>query len=191
VSISLLLAWAMPALTATIVWGWIFDTQYGLVNWLLTQLTGENWIGHSWLIDPTSFYAVAAIIITWGAIPFVAFSTYAALMQVPDEVLEAASLDGAGGFARFRLIVMPYLRSVLLVLLVLQIIWDLRVFAQIYALQSIGGVRAETNTIGVYIYSVSMASGDLGAGGAISVILVILLLVISGYWIRTMLKEES
>jgi N,N'-diacetylchitobiose transport system permease protein len=191
VSVSLLLAWAMPALTATIVWGWIFDTQYGLVNWVLTQVTGENWIGHSWLIDPLSFYAVAAIIITWGAIPFVAFSTYAALTQVPDEVLEAASLDGAAGFSRFRLIVFPYLRSILLVLLVLQVIWDLRVFAQIYGLQSIGGVRAETNTIGVYIYSVSMSSGDLGAGGAISVLLVVILLAISGYWIRTMLKEES
>ncbi|WP_194409222.1 carbohydrate ABC transporter permease [Microbacterium cremeum] len=190
-SSALLLAWAMPALTATIVWGWIFDSDYGLVNWVLTQLTGENWMGKSWLIDPVSFYAVAAIIITWGAVPFVAFSTYAALTQVPDEVLEAASLDGAGGFARFRLIVMPYLRSILLVLLILQVIWDLKVFAQIYALQSIGGIRADTNTIGVYIYSVSMASGDLGAGGAISVILVVILLAVSGYWIRAMLKQEE
>ena len=191
VSVSLLLAWAMPALTATIVWGWIFDTQYGLVNWVLTQVTGKDWMGHSWLIDPLSFFAVAAIIITWGAIPFVAFSTYAGLSQVPGEVLEASSLDGAGGFARFRLIVFPYIRSILLVLLVLQVIWDLRVFAQIYALQSIGGVRAETNTIGVYIYSVSMASGDLGAGGAISVILVVILLAISAVWIRTMLRSEE
>lgn len=191
VSVSLLLAWAMPALTATIVWGWIFDTEYGLVNWLLTQITGQDWIGHSWLSDPLSFYAVAAIIITWGAVPFVAFSAYAGLTQVPDEVMEAAALDGAGGFARFRLIVLPYIRSILLVLLVLQIIWDLRVFAQIYALQSIGGVRADTNTIGVYIYSVSMASGDLGAGGAISVILVLILLAISAYWIRTMLRQEE
>lgn len=190
-SSALLLAWAMPALTATIVWGWIFDSDYGLVNWVLTQLTGENWMGKSWLIDPVSFYAVAAIIITWGAVPFVAFSTYAALTQVPDEVLEAASLDGAGGIARFRLIVMPYLRSILLVLLILQVIWDLKVFAQIFALQSIGGIRADTNTIGVYIYSVSMASGDLGAGGAISVILVVILLAVSGYWIRAMLKQEE
>nr|WP_127820381.1 sugar ABC transporter permease [Microbacterium sp. CPCC 204701] len=190
-SSALLLAWAMPALTATIVWGWIFDSDYGLVNWVLTQLTGENWMGKSWLIDPVSFYAVAAIIITWGAVPFVAFSTYAALTQVPDEVLEAAALDGAGGFARFRLIVLPYLRSILLVLLILQVIWDLKVFAQIFALQSIGGIRADTNTIGVYIYSVSMASGDLGAGGAISVILVVILLAVSGYWIRAMLKQEE
>lgn len=191
VSVALLLAWAMPALTATIVWGWIFDTQYGLVNWVLTRVTGTDWTGHSWLIDPVSFYAVAAIIITWGAVPFVAFTAYAGFTQVPDEVMEAASLDGASGFARFRLIVVPYVRSILLVLLILQIIWDLRVFAQIYALQSIGGVRAETNTIGVYIYSVSMASGDLGAGGAISVILVAILLLISGYWIRTMLRQEE
>ena len=59
-----------------------------------------------------------------------------------------------------------------------------------YALQTIGGVRADTNTIGVYIYSVSMASGDLGAGGAISVILVIIMLLISGYYIRSMFQEE-
>ena len=191
VSIALLLAWAMPALTATIVWGWIFDTQYGLVNAVLTQLTGTDWTGHSWLIDPLSFFSVAAIVITWGAIPFVAFSVYAGLSQVPDEVREAASLDGAGAGQRFRFIVLPYLRSILVVLLILQVIWDLRVFAQIYALQSIGGVRADTNTIGVYIYSVSMASGDLGSGGAISVILVAIMLVISASYIRSMLKEET
>jgi N,N'-diacetylchitobiose transport system permease protein len=191
VSVGLLLAWAMPALTATIVWGWIFDTEYGLVNYFLTLVTGESWQGHSWLSDPLSFFAIAAIIITWGAIPFVAFSTYAGLTQVPDEVMEAASLDGAGGWQRFRLIVVPYVRSILIVLLILQIIWDLRVFAQIYALQTIGGVRADTNTIGVYIYSVSMATGDLGSGGAIAVILVLILLAISAYYIRTMLKTED
>lgn len=191
VSLSLLLAWAMPALTATIVWGWIFDTQYGLVNYALTQLTGTDWTGHSWLIEPLSFFTVAAIIITWGAIPFVAFSVYAGLSQVPVEVTEAASLDGAGAFARFRFILLPYLRSILFVLLILQVIWDLRVFAQIYALQTIGGVRADTNTIGVYIYSVSMASGDLGSGGAISVILVAIMLLISGSYIRSMLREDN
>ncbi len=191
VSVGLLLAWAMPALTGTIVWGWIFDTSYGLVNYLLTQITGQNWIGHSWLSDPLSFFGVAAIIITWGAIPFVAFSTYAGLSQVPDEVLEAASLDGSSAWQRFRFIVLPYVRSILVVLLILQVIWDLRVFAQIYALQTVGGIRADTNTIGVYIYSVSMATGDLGSGGAISVLLVIILLAISAYYIRTMLKEDE
>ncbi|WP_226966132.1 carbohydrate ABC transporter permease [Tessaracoccus defluvii] len=131
------------------------------------------------------------MIIVWGAVPFVALSLYAALTQVPGEVLEAASLDGAGGLKRFWFITVPYIRSILVVLVILQIIWDLRVFAQIYALQTIGGVRETTNTIGVYIYNESMASGKLGTGGAISVILVAIMLAISAYYIRLTLKQED
>ena len=152
VSVGLLLAWAMPPLSATIVWGWIFDTQYGVLNYVLTNWFGLDFEGHSWLIDPLSFFFVAAIIIVWGAVPFVAFTVYAGLTQVPDEVLEAAQLDGAGGTQRFLLIVVPYIRAILIIVMILQVIWDLRVFTQIYALQSIGGLAEQTNTMGVYIY---------------------------------------
>jgi N,N'-diacetylchitobiose transport system permease protein len=191
VSVGLLLAWAMPPVTASVVWGWIFDTDRGVVNYLLTQITGVDFSGHSWLIDPLSFFFVATIIVTWQAIPFVAFTVFAGLTQVPNEVLEAAEIDGATGWQRFRLIVLPYLRGVLVILLILQIIWDMRVFSQIYALQTVGGIAAETNTIGVYIFKVSIGAGDLGAGGAISVLLVILMLGLSGYYIRSLLKQEE
>lgn len=191
VAAGLLLAWAMPPLSATVVWGWIFDTRAGVINYLITTLTGIDFIGHSWLIDPLSFYFVATIIITWQSVPFVAFTTFAALTQVPGEVLEAASLDGASGWQRFRQITVPYIRAVLVVLLILQIIWDIRVFTQIYALQTIGGLRELTNTIGVYIYSVSTAGGDLGAGGAIAVILVLIMSAISAYYVRTTLRQEE
>lgn len=191
VSVGLLLAWAMPPVTASVVWGWIFDTDRGVVNYLLTQVTGVDFQGHSWLINPVSFFFVATLIVTWQAIPFVAFTVFAGLTQVPHEVLEAAEIDGATGWQRFRMIVLPYLRGVLVILLVLQIIWDMRVFSQIYALQTVGGIAAETNTIGVYIFKVSIGSGDLGAGGAISVLLVILMLGLSGYYIRSLLKQEE
>jgi N,N'-diacetylchitobiose transport system permease protein len=191
VSIGLLLAWAMPPLSATIVWGWIFDTQYGVLNNVLTQWFGLDFEGHSWLIDPLSFFFVAGIIIVWGAVPFVAFTVYAGLTQVPDEVLEAAQLDGAGGTKRFLLVVVPYIRSILLIVMILQVIWDLRVFTQIYALQSIGGIAEQTNTLGVYIYRVSLGSGDFGIGGAISVIMVLLLAAISVLYIRRNIKEED
>jgi N,N'-diacetylchitobiose transport system permease protein len=191
VSVGLLLAWAMPPVTASVVWGWIFDTDRGVVNYLLTQITGVDFTGHSWLIDPLSFFFVATIIVTWQAIPFVAFTVFAGLTQVPNEVLEAAEIDGATGWQRFRMIVLPYLRGVLVILLILQIIWDMRVFSQIYALQTVGGIAAETNTIGVYIFKVSIGAGDLGAGGAISVLLVILMLGLSGYYIRSLLKQEE
>jgi N,N'-diacetylchitobiose transport system permease protein len=191
VSAGLLLAWAMPPITATVVWGWLFDTQSGVVNYVLSTVFGLDFIGHSWLIEPLSFFFVATVIITWQSVPFVAFTTFAGLTQVPNEVLEAATLDGSTGFQRFRFVVFPYIRPVLLVLLLLQIIWDMRVFPQIRALQSIGGIAAETNTIGPYIYNVSIAGGNLGSGGAIAVILVIVMMALSAYYIRSTLRQDE
>jgi N,N'-diacetylchitobiose transport system permease protein len=191
VSAGLLLAWAMPPITATVVWGWLFDTQSGVINYILSSVFGLDFIGHSWLIDPLSFFFVATIIITWQSVPFVAFTTFAGLTQVPNDVLEAAKLDGSTRFQSFRFIVFPFIRPVLLVLLLLQIIWDMRVFPQIRALQSIGGISAETNTIGPYIYNVSIAGGDLGTGGAIAVILVIVMMALSAYYIRSTLRQDQ
>ncbi|WP_440710072.1 carbohydrate ABC transporter permease [Herbiconiux sp. YIM B11900] len=191
VSVGLLLAWAMPALTATIVWGWMFDTQYGVVNYLLEAVSGQDFTNHSWLIDPFSFFVVATIIVTWGAVPFVAFTIFAGLTQVPEEVLEASQLDGAGAWQRFRLIVFPYLRSIFVVVIILQVIWDLRVFTQIFALQGIGGIKEQTSTLGVYIYQTSLGKGDYGTGGAIAVIMVILMVAISIFYVRRSLKEEE
>jgi N,N'-diacetylchitobiose transport system permease protein len=191
VSAGLLLAWAMPPITATVVWGWLFDTDSGVVNYVLSTVFGLDMLNHSWLIQPLSFYFVATVIITWQSVPFVAFTTFAGLTQVPTEVMEAAQLDGSTGFQRFRFITFPYIRPVLLVLLLLQIIWDMRVFPQIKALQSIGGIAADTSTIGVYIYNVSIAGGDLGTGGAIAVILVIVMMAISAYYIRSTLRQDE
>jgi N,N'-diacetylchitobiose transport system permease protein len=191
VSIGLLLAWAMPPLSATIVWGWIFDTQYGVLNHVLSSWFGLPFEGHSWLIEPLSFFFVAAIIIVWGAVPFVAFTVYAGLTQVPDEVMDAAQLVGAGGAKRFFFVVVPYIRSILIVVTILQVIWDLRVFTQIYALQSIGGLAEQTNTLGVYIYRVSLGSGDFGTGGAISILLVVILAAASIFYVRQSVKEET
>ncbi|WP_127476833.1 carbohydrate ABC transporter permease [Microbacterium sulfonylureivorans] len=190
VSVGLLLAWAMPPLAATVVWGWIFDTQYGVVNWALNTITGtDDWTNHSWLLDPWSFFFVLTIIVVWQGIPFVAFTTYAALGQVPGEVLEAAALDGATGLKRFRFVVFPYIRSVLVVILVLQIIWNLRIFTQVYALQSRGGLASETNVLGTYMFR--QGPGDFGFTSAIGVVMVVLLLILSWGYVRSTLKEEE
>ena len=190
VSVGLLLAWAMPPLTATVVWGWIFDTQYGVVNWALNTITGtENWTNHSWLLNPWSFFLVLTIIVVWQGIPFVAFTTFAGLGQVPGEVLEAAALDGSTGWKRFWQVVFPYIRSILTVVLVLQIIWNLRIFTQVYALQSRGGLVSETNVLGTYLFRQGV--GEFGSTAAIGVFMVILLLALSWGYVRTTLKEEE
>jgi N,N'-diacetylchitobiose transport system permease protein len=190
VSLGLLLAWAMPPLAATTVWGWIFDSQYGIVNWALNTMTGStDWTNHSWLANPWSFFFVLTVIVVWQGVPFAAFTLYAALGQVPAEVLEAASLDGAVGWQRFRLVVFPYLRNVVTVVVVLQVIWNLRIFTQVYALQQRGGLISETNVLGTYI--VRQGPGEFGVTSAIGVLMVVLLLALSWGYIRTTLKEEE
>lgn len=190
ISIGLLLAWAMPPVSSVVVWGWIVDTKYGLLNWTLNTVTGTtDWSGHSWLIDPLSFYAVLTVIITWMSVPFVAFTVYAGLTQVPDEVLEAAQLDGAGAVKRFGFIVLPYLRSILLITAVLQMIWDLRVFTQVYTLQGLGGISSQTDVFGTYIFH--LGSSNLGAAGAVSFIMVAMMLLISIYYVRKTVKDEE
>ena len=190
-SVGLLLAWAMPPLAAMLVWGWMFDSQYGVVNHLLSRVTANDWMGHSWLIDPLSFFAVAALVIVWGAIPFVAFTLYAGLTQVPGEVLEAAQLDGASPRQRFFGVQVPYVRSIYVVLIVLSMIWDLKVFTQVFVLQGIGGIKSETSTLGVYVYEMGMAQGHYGAASAIAVIFTVIMLAISAYYVRATVKEEQ
>lgn len=191
VSVGLLLAWAMPSLAATTVWGWVFDTQYGVVNNLLTAITGDRWFGYSWLLDPLSFFVIVACIVVWGAVPFVAFTLYAGLTQIPEEVIEAAQLDGANAFQRFRLIQLPYVRTIITVLVVLSMIWDLKLFTQVFVLQDIGGDRELTSTIGVYIYQMGMAQGHYGVASAIGVIFVIVMLTIAYPYVRRTLREEE
>lgn len=190
-SVGLLLAWAMPPLAAMLVWGWMFDTRYGVVNHLLSRVTGSSWTGHSWLIDPLSFFAVATVVVVWGAIPFAAFTLYAGFTQVPDEVLEAAQLDGANARQRLLRVQVPYVRSVYLVLVVLSMIWDLKVFTQVFVLQGIGGVRSETSTLGVYVYEMGMAQGHYGAASAIAVVFTVVVLAISAWYVRATVREEQ
>ncbi|MEP9363225.1 sugar ABC transporter permease [Nocardioides sp. CN2-186] len=186
----LLLAWAMPVVAALTVWEWLFDTQYGVVNYLLTQL-GADYEGHSWLLQPLSFFFVATVIVVWMSVPFVAFTVYAALTQVPEELVEAAEIDGAGPAQRLRHIVLPSIRSVLLVVGLLQVIWDLRVFTQIYILQQAGGSTHDTNLLGTYIYRLGIGGGKFGMAAAVAIFMLVLTVVLTAPYVRAMLKQEG
>jgi N,N'-diacetylchitobiose transport system permease protein len=190
VQTSLLLAWAMPVLAVLTVWQWLFDSQYGVVNWALTRLGGD-FAGHSWLLEPMSFFMVAAVVVVWMSVPFVAFTVYAGLTQVPEELLEAAAVDGAGPQARLRHIIVPVIRPVLLVVGLLQVIWDLRVFTQIYVLQQAGGVTRDTNLLGTYIYRSGIGEGRFGTAAAVAVFMLALTVVLTSPYVVRMLREEE
>lgn len=189
-STALLFAWAMPVIAAMTVWEWLFDTEYGLVNWLLSKL-GFDFLGHSWLIEPLSFYFVATVIIVWMSVPFVVFSVYSALTQVSDEMLEAAALDGANGWQRFRRIVLPTISSVLAVVTVLQVIWDLRVFTQIYYLQGAGGLASKTDLLGTFIYRMGISQSEYGVASAVAIFVLVLTLIITSGYVRSLFKEAE
>jgi len=186
----LLLAWAMPVVASLTVWQWLFDTQYGVVNWTLTSL-GADYEGHSWLLEPLSFFFVATVIVVWMSVPFVAFTGYAALTQVSEDLTEAAALDGASAWRRLRYVVLPSIRPVLLIIGLLQVIWDLRVFTQIYVLQKAGGVTRDTNLLGTYIYRLGIGGGDFGTAAAVAMFMLALTVLLTAPYVRTMLKNEE
>jgi N,N'-diacetylchitobiose transport system permease protein len=188
--ISMLLAWAMPVIAAMTAWQWLFDTRYGLVNWSLRKVGLTSFDGHNWLIDPLSFFFVASVIVIWMSVPFVAFTAYAALTQVSEETLEASHLDGATAVQRFRHIVYPTIKPVLTIVMLLQIVWDLRVFAQINFLQNVGGTPSETHLLGTYIYALGIGQNDYGSASAMAMFVLVLTLALTVRYVRSLLKEE-
>lgn len=188
--IALLLAWATPVVAAMTIWNWIFDWRRGLVNWLLTNL-GLPFNGHNWLQEPLSFFAVALIIVVWMSVPFVAFSVYAGLTQVPGEVLEAAQMDGASPWQRLRLIIVPIIKPILGIVMLLQIIWDLRVFTQIKLLQDRGSIASKTDVLGTYIYQLGVGSSDFAMASAMSIFVLLLTIALSWAYVRNLIKEDD
>lgn len=182
VSVALLLAWATPPLTSTIVWQWMFDTRFGVVNWLL----GDE---RAWLSEPFTFFMVATIIVVWMGVPFVTMTLYAALIQIPDEVVEAAKMDGANAWQRFRDVIWPGIKPVFIVMAALSTLWDLRVFTQIYVLQQAGGLTRETNLLGTWAFRTS--GQHFGEGAAIALVLVAITLSATLVYIRQMFRQEA
>jgi N,N'-diacetylchitobiose transport system permease protein len=183
--IGLMLAWSMPALTATVIWQWIFDTQYGIANWLLGRQ------GESWLSNPLTFYFVATIIVVWMGVPFIAFTLYAGLTTIPGEMMEAASIDGATPTQRFRDIVVPSLKPILLILTSLSVLWDFRVFTQVYVLQRAGGINRDTNLLGVYAYRISIGSSHFDRGAAVAIVMVLITVLMTLFYLRSMVRQEE
>jgi N,N'-diacetylchitobiose transport system permease protein len=190
--IALLIAWAMPVVAAMTVWIWLFDRRRGVINYLLSMIPGVDMQGFNWIgSSPTLFFIVASIIVIWMSVPFVAFSSYAGLTQVSEEVMEASQLDGATGWQRLRYIILPMIRPVIMIVLLLNLIWDLRVFAQITMLQDAGPQSTDYDLLGTYIYKSGVAGLDFGHGAAMSIFVLALTIALSWFYIRSLLKEDK
>lgn len=189
--LALLLAWAMPVVAAMTVWIWLFDRRRGAINYLLDMIPGVEMNRFDWLSTPLTFFIVACIVVVWMSVPFVAFSVYAGLTQVSDEVLEAAQLDGASGWQRFRDVILPMIRPVIAIVLLLQLIWDLRVFTQFKMLQEAGSRASDFDVLGTYVYKLGTSAQDFGMASAVSILILAITIALSWFYVRRLIKEDA
>ncbi|MER7014859.1 sugar ABC transporter permease [Saccharopolyspora sp. NPDC000359] len=188
--ISLLLAWAMPQLAATTVFQWIFDQQFGILNKTLVLLGFDSFERASWFASGTSTLTVVGILIVWQAVPFVAMTLYAALVGVPKDLYESAGIDGANGWQTFSSITWPHLKPVLMIVTFLSILWDFKVFSQVWAIRE-GGPNGESTTLPVLQYLEGIAGKHFGVAAAVSVLMVVVLVVVCAQYLRLLLRSQE
>ncbi|TDC66124.1 carbohydrate ABC transporter permease [Streptomyces hainanensis] len=186
-----MMAWAMPAVTGTYVWVWIFDPLNGVVSGGLDGLGAIEPRETNWFTDRWSFYAIAALNVVHHGFPFVAITVYAALLTIPRELPEAALMDGANAWQRFWNVTVPTIRPVFLVVTILSTIWDFKVFAQIYLMPGGAGSNPEVLNLGVWSYIQSFSRNQYGMGSAIAVLLTLLLLGITVAYVRALSNERD
>ncbi|WP_454043343.1 carbohydrate ABC transporter permease [Cellulosimicrobium sp. Marseille-Q8652] len=188
---AIMVAWAVPAITGTYVWIWIFDPLNGLVASVLEGVGAIEPGTVNWFTERLSFYAIATLNVVHHGFPFVAITVLAGLMTIPHELHEAAKVDGASAWRRFWSITAPILRPVFAVVTILSTIWDFKVFTQIYLMPGGNGGNKDVFNLGVWSYIESFAQGKYGMGSAIAVLLTLILLGITLVYMRTLFKEEE
>ena len=185
--IAMMFVWAMPQLVSAQIFKWMVDADFGVVNWLIDLIPGVDFAKHSWFADPVQGWIVITTLVVWGAIPFLAITMYAGLSQVPRELTEAATMDGANGWQVFRNVTLPILRPLIVIVTTLSVIWDFQVFNQIWVLRD-SKPELEYLTLATYSYVQAFNRSNYSPGAAIAVITVLLMLGVMAFYMRQMFK---
>ncbi|MEU3053012.1 carbohydrate ABC transporter permease [Streptomyces griseus] len=183
----LIAAWSMPLMVAASIFRFMADSDYGLINTLIAKVVGEDWLGHNWYLNPVQGFGIITLLVVWGAIPFVVVTLYAALTQVPQELEEAAALDGASAYGIYKFVTWPVIKPVFTMVATLSVIWDFNVFGQIWLLRG-NKPEPEYETLGLYSYSKAFESTSFSQGTAIALITVLLLSGVAVYYLRQLMK---
>ncbi|MCL2419238.1 MAG: sugar ABC transporter permease [Conexibacteraceae bacterium] len=193
VTVGLVLVWSMPPVVAVQLWSWMTNLQNGLLNYVLTDLHIGNYFQHNWYASTFDAYAMVTTLIVWAGIPFVTITSYAALAQVPHELIEAAQVDGARAWRVLKDVTLPVLKPILLLLTSLSIIWDFGVFTQPYLLIGPGQQNPSNYLMSIYLYIQGYAENNFGRGAAISVLMLLIVALLSVFYVRAMVRagDES
>jgi multiple sugar transport system permease protein len=185
---AVLLPWVIPTALSTLGWWWMFDSLYSVVNWTAIRLgvitpPGPNWLG-------MASYAMAAVIVVnvWRGLPFFAITVLAGLVAIPREYYEAAEVDGASSWLRFRHVTLPLLRPVIAVVTLFSTIFTFADFNIVYVLTR-GGPVNSTHLFATLAYQVGLNGGNLGQGAAISLFLFPMLAAVVFIQLRYIRRE--
>ncbi|MEU3191003.1 sugar ABC transporter permease [Streptomyces sp. NPDC006992] len=189
-SIALVLAWAMPIIAATTVYQWLFAQRFGVVNWVLAQIGFDSMADYNWTGTQLSTFFVISLLLVWTSVPFVAINLYAATTTIAKELYEAAALDGAGAWQSFKNVTFPFLKPFLMVATFLEVIWIFKAFPHVFAINQ-GGPDRLTETLPVYAFVEGVGNQHYGAGAAISVLTILILLALMSYYLRLVIRQES
>ena len=182
----LILVWAMPQLVSISVWRWLFSFEFSIITEIINNL-GFNMDKHNYFVNTLSGFLIIGGCVAWGALPFITISIYAALTQVPQDLIEAAEIDGANPRQVFRNIIFPMLLPVYVILISLSTIWDFQVFSHIWIFLD-SRPSAEYYTIAIYAFQKSFGLSEYGKGAAISIVMIVALIGVTGYYLRQMMK---
>ncbi|NLF65560.1 MAG: sugar ABC transporter permease [Chloroflexi bacterium] len=186
--LSLIIPWAVPTIVNGALWRWIYNADYGALNALLVQ-SGlvERYI--PWLTRPFLSLNLVILADIWHSVPFVALILQAALATIPDELEEAAAVDGATAWQRFLHVRLPLLRAAILVVLVIRTVEAFRVFDIVYVITQ-GGPAFGTVTISYLTYLETFSYGNLGKGSSLSFLISIFTLIMALFYFRIFYRSE-
>jgi multiple sugar transport system permease protein len=180
VRLSLLLPWALPLVFSGLIFAWFFDSSYGVVNDLLLRLGIE---GPFWLTTPGYATAAICIAVIWKTSSFMALILLAGLQTIPHGLYEAARVDGAGPWQRFRRITLPLLRPAIMVALIFRTITAIQTFDIPYAMTR-GGPGGTTETLAMYIHTTTLDFLDFGYGAALAVVMFVVSMLATAWYLR-------
>jgi multiple sugar transport system permease protein len=162
----LLLPFIVPTVLSTVAWMWILDPAFSVLNWLLVLL-GMPKPGPSWLGNPILAMLSIIMINTWRGLPFYGITLLAGLQTVPPELYEAATIDGASGWQRFRYVTLPLLQPIILIVTLFSVIFTFADFQLVYVLTH-GGPQNATQLFATYAFDIAMGAGQLGLGASVA-----------------------
>ena len=181
-----IIPWVVPQAFAASMWSWVLNAQFGFINQLLMSLgiIEENL---SFLSQDSALITVIIVRI-WQGTPFMIISLLAALQTVPEDIQEAASLDGVTGLQRFRYITFPFIKPVLVSTTLIVTAWTIQIFDAVYIMTA-GGPARSTHLISLEIYMKAFQQDDLGTASAIALVVLLLVTILSLYNMKEKRRE--